>query len=1138
MNRLSLPIERIQEHYTVVVVGSGYGGGIAASRLSRAGQTVCLFERGREFLPGEYPDDAIKAVAEMQAHTPDGHIGSPLGLYDFHLNRDINVFVGCGLGGTSLVNANVALRAESRVFDDPRWPAGVRADLNTLVEEGYQKATAMLKPLPYSGPRLQKFEALRKSAEHLLAQHPDARFYPPPINVTFEGGVNHVGVEQKACALCGDCVSGCNHAAKNTTLMNYLPDAVNHGAEIYTGTAVRYLERQDGRWIVHFDLPGEGRENFQAPSMFVKADIVVLAAGTLGSTEILLRSAANGLPLSGRLGDGFTGNGDVLGFGYNCAEEIDGIGFGCHRAEGREPKVGPCITGIIDMRHQPNLRDGLVIEEGSIPGALAHFLPVGLSAAADLVGKDTDPGALDRLKAKMRTEESLLFGPYHGAIRDTQTYLIMAHDNEGGRISLDGNRLCVEWPGVGDQPIFRTANQRLVEATEPLGGVYVENPTWTELLHHNLITVHPLGGCIMGEDATGGVVNHKGQVFSGQQGTAVHEGLYVSDGSVIPCSLGVNPLLTISALAERCCEILAADRGWTIDYTLPSHPQKPAENLRPGIRFTETMKGFISTKVLDDFQKAYEQGQADNSPFEFTLTIVSEDVQKLVSNPEHAARMIGTATAPTLSAKPLEAYDGQFNLFVIDPERVDTRLMKYRMTLNSEEGRMYYFEGFKVVHVNPVFDAWHDTTTLYVTLHEGSGPEGAVIGKGILKILPADFLRQMRTMEAVNAPSELERLKTLGTFGEYFGGVLFQAYGGIFAKSTVFNPDAPPRKKRLLRVGAPEVHFFTTSDGVQLMLTRYQGGGKGPVILSHGLGVSSLIFSMDTIDTNLLEFLYAHGFDVWLLDFRASIDLPASRTQFSADDIATRDYPAAVAKVRELTGAGTVQMVVHCFGSSTFFMAMLAGLQGVRSAVCSQIATHIVSPTMVNVKTGLHVPEFLDKLGIKSLTAYVDTHADWENRLFDQALKLYPVGITQHCNNPVCHRITFMYSLLYQHEQLNELTHDCLHEMFGIANMRAFEQLALMGRKGHLVSFDGAEVYLPHLTRLAIPITFIHGERNQCFLPVSTEITYDLLRKTNGEGLYTRHVVPGYGHIDCIYGKNAAKDVYPFMLEHLEGLGK
>ena len=118
MARLSSPVEGIRDHYTVVVVGSGYGGAIAASRLARAGQEVCVLERGKEFQPGEYPNTDAAALGEMQADLPDTHIGSRTGLYDLRVNQDINVFVGCGLGGTSLVNANVSLRAEPRVFDD------------------------------------------------------------------------------------------------------------------------------------------------------------------------------------------------------------------------------------------------------------------------------------------------------------------------------------------------------------------------------------------------------------------------------------------------------------------------------------------------------------------------------------------------------------------------------------------------------------------------------------------------------------------------------------------------------------------------------------------------------------------------------------------------------------------------------------------------------------------------------------------------------------------------------------------------------------------------------------------------------------------------------------------------------------
>jgi cholesterol oxidase len=127
MARLSSRVESIKDHYSVVVIGSGYGGGIAASRMARAGRSVCVLERGKEFQPGEYPDTEVEALAEMQVRTAEGTAGSPTGLYEFVVGEGINVFKGCGLGGTSLVNANVSLEAEPRVFQDPdAGPAGLR----------------------------------------------------------------------------------------------------------------------------------------------------------------------------------------------------------------------------------------------------------------------------------------------------------------------------------------------------------------------------------------------------------------------------------------------------------------------------------------------------------------------------------------------------------------------------------------------------------------------------------------------------------------------------------------------------------------------------------------------------------------------------------------------------------------------------------------------------------------------------------------------------------------------------------------------------------------------------------------------------------------------------------------------------
>ena len=116
-------------------------------------------------------------------------------------------------------------------------------------------------------------------------------------------------------------------------------------------------------------------------------------------------------------------------------------------------------------------------------------------------------------------------------------------------VKIEDDRLRVHWPGVGDKPIFKEVDRALYRATKALGGTYVKNPTWDRKFTNSLVTVHPLGGCSMGEDAASGVVNERGQAFSGDQGNGVYENLYVADGAVVPRSLGTNPLLTISALA-------------------------------------------------------------------------------------------------------------------------------------------------------------------------------------------------------------------------------------------------------------------------------------------------------------------------------------------------------------------------------------------------------------------------------------------------------------------------------------------------------------------------------------------------------------------------------------------------------------
>ncbi len=775
MNRLSSPITELKPAYEVVVIGSGYGGGIAASRMSRLGKKVCLLEKGKEFLPGEFPKTLLEASPEMQVNLPNKHIGSKNGLYEFVVGDGINVFKGCGLGGTSLVNANVSIVPEDRVFEDTCWPDQIRNNMNSL-REGIAAAWDMLKPNPYPEgengyPVLAKTECMRKSASAM-----NEPFHLADINVTFENKRNHVGVDQEKCINCGDCVTGCNHKAKNTTYMNYLPDAKNHGAEIFTEIGVSHIEKSGNQWLVYFDIYDTGREKFDAPPMFIKADMIFVCAGSIGSTEIMLRSAQKGLPVSDMLGKKFTGNGDVLGFGYNNDEPIHGIGLGKKAEEGKIAEVGPCITSVIDMRNKPVLEEGMTLEEGSIPGPIHSIMVPALVPISKFIGKDTDSGFGDFMKEKWRELKSLLGGAYRGALDNTQVYLVMTHDSGDGEIVLEDNRARVQWKGVGKEAIFGKVNESLKNATKALGGTYVKNPTWTKRMDFDLVTVHPLGGCAMADDASAGVVDHKGQVYSGNSGTKLHPGLFVLDGAILPRPVGTNPLLTISGLAERACREIATEMKMKPDYSFPTVPEQTPEKTTVGIQFTETMKGYFSTDEKQDYQKAYELGKNNQSPFEFTLTIRSENVDRFLSEASHEAGMIGTVNAPALSASPIAVTQGRFNLFTSDPKDPSRKKMEYAMLLNCVDGKSYYFKGFKDIHNDKGFDVWLDTTTLFVTLFGGKDDKATVLGKGMLKIEPADFATQATTMKALYAKTEGEKLQALSRFGKYFAGNVWDTY--------------------------------------------------------------------------------------------------------------------------------------------------------------------------------------------------------------------------------------------------------------------------------------------------------------------------------------------------------------------------
>jgi cholesterol oxidase len=512
--------------------------------LARAGKRVAVLERGREVLTGAFPSRFPDLRNELQVTGKRLRTGPSSALFDVRLGEDMHVLVGCGLGGGSLVNAGVALRPDTRVFTDQAWPGQIVQD--GLLDEGFRRAETWL--APQSDPRaatLTKYKSLATAGKD-LGYTPIA----PPVTVSFEAGINAAGVDQPACTRCGDCCGGCNVGAKTSVALTYLPDAARHGAELFTHAAVRHLAKgKNGSWTVHLRrMDGNGA----APrDIVVSAPMVVLGAGTLGSNEILLRSRALGLALSDRLGTRFSANGDIIAFGYGATIPINAVGVGYPpKIEGVE--IGAAVSGQIEIDDASDLANELRVQEGVLPSALAPVLPVLFLPNGRLLG------AL----------QSLINGVYKGPFARLQTFFAVSHDSASGRFVLDDDRLSLVWPTAKDEPVYKRLDAVLSAIVAQAGGSYVKNPLAGTVMGHQPATAHPLGGAGMGSERSDGVVNHKGQVFdagASAGSTAVHEGLYVVDGAVMPRSLGVNPLFTITALAERAMLHMAQDYGLSFD---------------------------------------------------------------------------------------------------------------------------------------------------------------------------------------------------------------------------------------------------------------------------------------------------------------------------------------------------------------------------------------------------------------------------------------------------------------------------------------------------------------------------------------------------------------------------------------------
>lgn len=351
-------------------------------------------------------------------------------------------------------------------------------------------------------------------------------------------------------------------------------------------------------------------------------------------------------------------------------------------------------------------------------------------------------------------------------------------------------------------------------------------------------------------------------------------------------------------------------------------------------------------------------------------------------------------------------------------------------------------------------------------------------------------------------------------------------------KSTTSEPDAldPIPQDRF------ETIEFPARDGFMLNFKRLrpESGEGDPLLLVPGTGVRANLFNPPT--DNLLKDLTKRGFDLWILNWRSSIDLPWVR--YTLDDAAVLDMPSAVWELRKRTGVDKVKAVVHCQGSCAFMMAITAGLlPDVSLVISNSVALHPIMPWQARLKLPLAVA-FLNHEKIRGINPQWGLHAP---RLLPKILTWF-INATHHeCDNAVCKQTSFMYGYghptLWRHENLNDATHEWLKGEFGQVPMSYYGQIADSSAAGEMVS-TGKYSELPPLFTAEAPQTdarcvFMTGDRNQTFLPTGMSRTFEYFDRHSPPGTHTFQKFADYGHLDVFIGEYNNRDVNPFIVDEL-----
>jgi cholesterol oxidase len=510
--------------YDFAVVGSGFGGSVSALRLSEKGYSVAVLEMGKRWGTEDFPETNWDLRKSMWRPAQGMY-----GILQLTVLRDVFILHGCGVGGGSLVYANTLLVPPDEAFRDPQW---VGLDWKEALRPHYDTALRMLGAIP-SEVIVETDRMLKKVADDMGRGH---TFHRATVGVYFgESGVKKSdpyfggeGPERTGCTLCGGCMVGCRYGAKNTLDKNYLYLAERRGTQVFPESRVVDVRALDSGG---YELTIEKSTGLRHPLRKMTARSVVISAGSLGTANLLMRSKDRGsLPhLSSALGDFVRTNSEA-------------------------------IIGVRSRRDDVDYSRGIAITSGVYVDDKTHIECVRYSAGSDALaplatvlteGGPPWPRWMRWVGEVVRHPVTFLrtLNPI-GASKRGVILLVMQPLDSHLRYVLRRSRL---WPfekhidtdrGTAKpvpvyHPVAHEVARRMAEQMDgiPQSGII-------EVLLDKATTAHILGGCPIGTSPEHGVVDTQGRAFG-------HEGLYIVDGSIIPANLGVNPSLTITAMAEH-----------------------------------------------------------------------------------------------------------------------------------------------------------------------------------------------------------------------------------------------------------------------------------------------------------------------------------------------------------------------------------------------------------------------------------------------------------------------------------------------------------------------------------------------------------------------------------------------------------